>query len=342
MNGAGVAPEPILPTPSPEADVVQGLSLGKYFHQRTSSSGRASLVRAVHEATIGIARGETVGLVGESGSGKTTLGRLLLRLLEPSFGQVHFEGRDITFLVERDLRPLRRRMQLLFQDAQASLDNRLSVADIVAEPLRIHRLCPGRGAERERVADLLARVGLPPSLSHRRPAQLSSGQCQRVSLARALALDPAFLVCDEPVASLDASEQVGVIELLGELQAARAIAYLFISHDLRLVLNASQRVYVMYAGRIVEGASSENLRRSARHPYTRALLHAVPEPDPKKRRLRLVLDGEPPSPFQPLVGCAFHPRCPRARSGVCDTDAPPLAPIGEDDGHDVACWYPHE
>jgi peptide/nickel transport system ATP-binding protein len=344
MTGAELAPEsePAAPSSATETDIVQGLSLGKYFHQRTSSFGQPSLVRAVHEATLGIARGEMVGLVGESGSGKTTLGRLLLRLLEPSFGRVHFEGRDITFLAERDLRPLRRRMQLLFQDAPASLDNRLSVADIVAEPLRIHRLCPSRADERARVAALLARVELPPSLAQRRPAQLSSGQCQRVSLARALALDPIFIVCDEPVASLDANEQVGVIDLLTSLQAKHSIAYLFISHDLRLVLRTSQRVYVMYAGRIVEGASSEGLSRAARHPYTRALLHAVPEPDPKRRRLRLVLDGEPPSPFQPLVGCAFHPRCPRARSGVCDTDAPPFAPIGDDDGHDVACWYPYE
>jgi oligopeptide/dipeptide ABC transporter ATP-binding protein len=345
VSGVDRAPTPGTasePSPASEADVVQGLSLGKYFHQHPRWFGRASLVRAVHEATIGIARGETVGLVGESGSGKTTLGRLLLRLLEPSFGQVHFEGRDITFLVERDLRPLRRRMQLLFQDAPASLDNRLSVEDIVAEPLRIHRLCSGRGEERERVAALLGQVGLPASILERRPAQLSSGQCQRVSLARALALEPAFLVCDEPVASLDASEQIGVIELLGSLQVARSIAYLFISHDLRLVLSASRRVYVMYAGRIVEAASSASLRSDAHHPYTRALLHAVPEPDPTRRRLRLVLDGEPPSPFQPLVGCAFHPRCPRARSGVCDTDAPPLAPIGDSDAHDVACWYPYE
>jgi oligopeptide/dipeptide ABC transporter ATP-binding protein len=332
------APEPAEPH---DADVVQGVSLGKYFHQRASAFGRSVLVRAVHEATLGIARGETVGLVGESGSGKTTLGRLLLRLLEPSFGKVMFDGRDITHLIERDLRPLRRHMQLLFQDAPASLDGRMTVEQIVAEPLRIHGSTEKR-SERERVAALLARVGLPPSFTERRPAQLSSGQCQRVSIARALALDPVFLVCDEPVASLDVSEQLGIIALLAELQATRSLAYLFISHDLRLVLGSSERVYVMYAGRIVEGASSSQLREGARHPYTRSLLHAVPEPDPGRRRLRLVLGGEPPSPFQPLIGCAFHPRCPRARSGVCDTDAPPLAPVALDSPHDVACWYPYE
>jgi oligopeptide transport system ATP-binding protein len=331
-------PHPVEPH---EADIVQGVSLGKYFHQRARSFGRTVLVRAVHEATIGIARGETVGLVGESGSGKTTLGRLLLRLLEPSFGKVMFDGRDITFSIERDLRPLRRRMQLLFQDAPASLDGRMTVEQIVAEPLRIHGSIDKR-AQRERVTALLGRVGLPASYAARRPAQLSSGQCQRVSIARALALDPVFIVCDEPVASLDVSEQLGIMALLGELSAAHSLAYLFISHDLRLVLGSSQRVYVMYAGRIVEWASSSELRDGARHPYTRSLLHAVPVPDPRHRRLHLVLEGEPPSPFQPLIGCAFHPRCPRARSGVCDTDAPPLAPITPDSHHDVACWYPYD
>jgi oligopeptide/dipeptide ABC transporter ATP-binding protein len=325
-----------------EPDVIQGLALGKYFHQRASAFGQGVLVRAVHEASIRVARGETVGLVGESGSGKTTLGRLLLRLLEPSFGTVLHEGRDITHWVERDLRPLRRRLQLLFQDAPASLDGRMSVAQIVAEPLRIHRSCRSDAEERERVAELLERVGLPASFAGRRPAQLSSGQCQRVSVARSLALDPALVVCDEPIASLDVSEQLGVLELLASLQAARALAYLFISHDLRLVLASSRRVYVMYAGRIVECSSSDALRDGPRHPYTRALLHAVPSPDPKRRRLRMVLEGEPPSPFQPLAGCAFHPRCPRAQAGVCDRDAPPLAPVVSEGWHEVACWYPYD
>jgi oligopeptide transport system ATP-binding protein len=325
-----------------EPDLVRGLSLGKYFHRRASAFGRAVLVRAVHEASLGIARGETVGLVGESGSGKTTLGRLLLRLIEPSFGRVLYEGRDITHWGERDLRPARRRLQLLFQDAPASLDGRMSVGQIVAEPLRIHRLSRSDADERQRVAALLERVGLPPSFAARRPAQLSSGQCQRVSMARALALDPALIVCDEPVASLDVSEQLGLLDLLASLQAARSLAYLFISHDLRRVLASSRRVYVMYAGRIVECASSGELRAGPRHPYSRALLHAVPEPDPKRRRLRMVLEGEPPSPFQPLLGCAFHPRCPRARPGVCDRDAPPLAPVEPERWHDVACWYPYD
>jgi oligopeptide/dipeptide ABC transporter ATP-binding protein len=344
IDAAPEAPAAARPEPTGELepDVVQSVSVGKYYHQRARSFGRSVLVRAVHEASIGIAPGETVGLVGESGSGKTTLGRLLLRLIEPSFGQVLFEGRDITHWIERDLRPLRRKLQLLFQDAPASLDGRMSVGQIVAEPLRIHRLSRDAVEERKNVAQLLERVGLPMSFAARRPAQLSSGQCQRVSIARALALDPAFIVCDEPIASLDVSEQLGILELLAALQAARSIAYLFISHDLRLVLGSSRRVYVMYAGRVVECSSSSALRDGPRHPYTRALLHAVPEPDPQRRRLRMVLEGEPPSPFQPLVGCAFHPRCPRAHSGVCDREAPPLAPAAGDGWHEVACWYPYE
>jgi peptide/nickel transport system ATP-binding protein len=321
-------------------DLLEGVSLAKYFHQRTGRFGRTVLVRAVHEATIGIAAGETVGLVGESGSGKSTLGKLLLRLLEPSFGSVWFEGREITYFSERELRPLRRRMQPLFQDAAAALDGRLRVDEIVAEPLRIIGL---RGRElEERAHAAFARVGLPLALAARRPLELSSGERQRVSLARALALEPRVLVCDEPVASLDPSDQLALMERLLELSRSLGLAHLFISHDLRLVLGSSERAYVMYAGRIVEGASSEALRHGARHPYTRALLHALPSLDPRRRRLRVVVEGEPPSPFQPVEGCAFHPRCPRARSGVCDTDVPPLAPIGEGGWHDVACWYPYD
>jgi len=332
---------PVAPAPEVGEDLLEGVSLGKYFHQRASALGRSVLVRAVHEATIGIAAGETVGLVGESGSGKSTLGRLLLRLLEPSFGSVWFEGREITFCTERELRPLRRRMQLLFQDASASLDGRLHVDEIVTEPLRIHG---ERGAAelRERARALLTRVGLEPGLGLRRPAELSSGECQRVSLARALALAPRVLLCDEPVAALDPSEQLAMLELLHELSRSLGMAYLLISHDLRLVLGSSERVYVMYAGRIVEAAPSSELRQGARHPYTRALLHALPSLDPRRRRLRVVVEGEPPSPFQPVEGCAFHPRCPRARSGVCNTETPPLAPVGEGDWHDVACWYPYD
>ncbi len=332
--------EPTAPAAGHAGDLVRGIGLGKFFSSSPGGFGKVRLVRAVQEASIDVGADETVGLVGESGSGKTTLGRLLLRLVEPSFGKVVFDGRDITLLHERDLRPLRRRMQMLFQDAAAALDDRMDVAQIIAEPLKIHRIASGPKDEAERVRGLLQSVGLAPPVIQRRPAELSSGQAQRVNIARALALEPSFLVCDEPVAALDATEQLDVLELLQGLQAARRLALLFISHDLRLVLHASQRVLVMYAGRIVESAASEVLREQARHPYTRALLNAIPELDPKRRRLRLVLEGEPPSPFQPLDGCAFHPRCPRARPGVCDHDPPPLAPPGGDASHEVACWYP--
>lgn len=321
--------------------LLEGLSLAKYFPQRARSFGPAALVRAVEEASLAIAPGETVGLLGESGAGKSVLARLLLRLVEPSFGRLSFEGRDITLLPERDLRPLRRRMQLLFQDARAALDERLTVEQIVAEPLRIHDLVERGGREGERVAALLRRVGLSPALAPWRPPELGEAEIRRVSIARALALEPRLLVCDDPLARLSPSEQPGVLELLESEKAARAHAMLLISRDPRLVLGASQRVLVMYAGRIVEAAASEALRNDARHPYTRALLHALPEPDPGRRRLRLLLD-EPPAPRQQaFAGCAFQPRCPRARA-ICDTDAPPFAPLPDERRHEVACWYPHE
>jgi len=222
------------------------------------------------------------------------------------------------------------------------LDERWTVAEIVAEPLGIHGLLRAPAARSERVVELLRSVGLAPELRSRRPHELSSGQCQRVSIARALALDPRFIVCDEPIAALDASDQLRVVELLRSLQETRQHSYLFISHDLRMVLHLSQRVLVMYAGRVVESASTRELRHQARHPYTRALLNAVPEVDPKRRRLRVLLEGEPPSPFRPIRGCPFHPRCPRAHADPCEREAPPLLPTTPGAPHEVACWFPHE
>ncbi len=333
--------EPAQPGEAAPAALVRGVQLSKFFSLRQGAFGKKRLVRAVQDASIHIAAAETVGLVGETGSGKTTLGRLLLRLIEPSFGRVVFDGRDITHYHERDLRPLRRSMQMLFQDAPASLDGRLDVATIVAEPLRIHRQSTSVDDERRRVGELLATVGLPLALLSRRPHELSSGQCQRVNIARALALEPRFIVCDEPITALDASEQAGIADLLRSLQTAQGQSLLFISHDLRFVLHSSQRVYVMYAGRIVESAASGVLQNTACHPYTRALLNAIPEEDPTRRRLRLLLEGEPPSPFQPIEGCPFHPRCPRMRPGLCEREAPPLVPVESEARHDVACWHPH-
>lgn len=331
--------------PAASGQLVRGIQLSKFFTAQRGVLQKPLLVRAVQQASIHVCVSETVGLVGESGSGKTTLGRLLSRLTDPSFGRVFFEGIDITHHHDRDLRSLRPKLQLLFQDACASLDDRMRVADIIAEPLRIHRATRGVEHERRRVQALLARVELPQDVLTRRPPELSSGQCQRVSIARALALAPRFIVCDEPMAALDVSEQQRMIGLLASLQAADGHSYLVISHDLPLVLHMSQRVYVMYAGRIVESGASETLRRRARHPYTRALMNAVPELEPKRRRLRVLLEGEPPSPFQPLQGCAFHPRCPQARAGSCDREPPVLTRIEGDgrDGvapHEVACWYP--
>lgn len=331
---------PTAPTGAPAEELVRGVQLSKFFAVRQATHTQTRLVRAVQDASISISVGETVGLVGESGSGKTTLGRLLLRLVEPTFGRVWFEGRDITHYHERDLRPLRRRLQVLFQEAAASLDDRLTVAEIIAEPLRIHRITVDPTRERERVSELLARVDLGEDFRSRRPIELSLGQCQRVSIARALALDPRFIVCDEPIAALDAADQTRIVDLLRSLQKAHAYSYLFISHDLRMVLHLSRRVYVMYAGHIVEHGHADALRTRSRHPYTRALLNAVPEVDPRRRRLRVLLDGEPPSPFQPIAGCPFHPRCPHARPDPCETDLPLLEPKQPGEEHEVACWFP--
>jgi oligopeptide transport system ATP-binding protein len=327
-------------TDAPEAskELVAGLHLSRFF---TAPRGarRARLVRAVEHASLRVAAGESVGLVGESGSGKTTLGRLLLRLIEPNFGRVWFEGREITHHHERDLRALRRRMQMLFQDASASLDDRWSVADSIAEPLRIHGLGQRRD-DASRVAALLAMVQLPSEIAERRPPELSSGECQRVCVARALASNPRFLVCDEPFGALDVREQLEVLDLFRSLQQERGHAYLFISHDLPLVARSCQRIYVMYAGRIVETGSADDVSARSRHPYTRALLNAVPELEPRRRRLRVILDGEPPSPFHPISGCPFHPRCPRAEPGLCENELPALTAAGPNPDHEFACWHP--
>jgi peptide/nickel transport system ATP-binding protein len=324
---------------APPAPLVQGHALSKFFSVRHGMFGKQRLVRAVQDASIDIGTGQTVGLVGESGSGKTTLGRLLLRLLEPSFGRIWFDGRDITHYHERDLRALRRQMQLLFQDAPASLDARMRVSDIVAEPLRIHAEEATDAETLQRVSELLGSVGLSARMLGRRPPELSFGECQRLCLARALALTPRFIVCDEPVAGLDLLEQAQIADLLLSLQERRGISYLFISHDLRLVSRLSRTVYVMYAGHIVERGDTALLRQHACHPYTRSLVNAVPELDPKRRRLRVLLEGKPPSPFAPIEGCAFHPRCPRAEPGLCVREVPPLTEIAS--GHEVACWHPY-
>jgi len=316
--------------------------IAKYFPIRSGFLGSTSrFVRAVDGVSLRVRRGETMGLVGESGCGKSTLGRLMLRLLDPTFGRVIVEGRDITRMSQRELRPLRRRMQIIFQDPYSSLNPRMTVREIVGEAIRIHKLAKTRQDEEVRVVELLEKVGLRGDALNRYPHEFSGGQRQRIGIARALAVEPQFIVCDEPTASLDVSIQAQIVNLLLELQETMGLSYLFVSHDLAVVQHVSHRVSVMYLGRIVEQAAAEDLYARPRHPYTYALLAAAPRPDPERPRVRRLLEGDVPSPIDPPSGCAFHPRCPRAIRGRCDRESPPMSEIIEGDGHPVACWNPH-
>ncbi len=302
---------------------------------------RERYVHAVEGVSLRVRRGETMGLVGESGCGKSTLGRLMLRLIEPTFGRVVFDGEDITHLSQRALRPLRRRMQIIFQDPYSSLNPRMTVREIVGEAIAIHRLAKTRADEEARIVSLLERVGLRADAMDRYPHEFSGGQRQRIGIARALAVEPEFIVCDEPISALDVSIQAQIVNLLLELQETMGIAYLLVSHDLAIVQHVSHRVAVMYLGKIVEQATATRLYEEPRHPYTRALLAAAPRPDPDYKRVRLVLEGDVPSPMDPPPGCAFHPRCPRAVPGTCDRDVPRLEETSNGSGHKVACWNPH-
>jgi len=296
--------------------------------------GSDDVVRAVDGVTFEIFRGETLGLVGESGCGKSTVGRCLLRLIEPTRGEISFAGEDVRAMGRGDLRRLRREMQIIFQDPYASLNPRLRVRDIVSEPLRIHGIGSNKAERRERVADLLRKVGLDPDYMNRYPHEFSGGQRQRIGIARALALNPKLIVADEPVSALDVSVQAQVVNLLEDLQKEFRLTYLFISHGLAIVEHISDRVAVMYLGRIVEVASAEELYANPLHPYTRALLSAIPIPDPTRRRERIVLKGDVPTPINPPSGCRFHTRCPEAipECSRIDPDLREVAP-----GHTVAC-----
>ena len=297
---------------------------------------KVAYVKAVDGISFKIKKGETLGLVGESGCGKTTTGRCVLRLYRPTAGKILFEDKDITWLHEGKIRPIRLRMSLIFQDPYGSLDPRQSVGSIVGEPLKIHHMFSSNSEYQDRTEELFRTVELDPSMIDRVPHELSGGQRQRVGIARALACNPSFLVCDEPVSSLDVSIQAQIINLLENLQEKLGLTYLFIAHDLAVVRHISRRVAVMYLGHIVEIADSETFYENPLHPYTRSLLSAVPIPNPsiEKKRERIILKGDVPSPVNPPVGCIFHPRCPLAIE-ECSQAVPSLQDMGG--GHQVAC-----
>jgi len=334
--------QPATVQPSADHSLLKVEDLRTWFPVRRGFFSRVrDYVRAVDGVSFRIASGCTLGLVGESGCGKTTVGRTILRLIPATGGRVWFDGRDVFALGRSELRALRRQMQIIFQDPVGSLNPRMTVETIVGEALTVHGIARGR-ARRERVAELLERVGLSPSHMTRYPHEFSGGQRQRIGIARALALNPRLIVCDEPVSALDVSIQSQILNLLADLQDEMHLSYLFIAHNLAVVEHFSDDVAVMYLGRIVETATAREIYANPRHPYTQALLSAAPEPDPGRRRARVVLPGEVPSPIAPPPGCHFHPRCPLAVD-TCRREAPALRQVtGAPPGHLAACHRAEE
>ena len=349
------------PPPSSDAPLIRVTDLHTFFPIRRGLLSRTvGYVKAVKGVSFDIAAGKTLGLVGESGCGKTTVGRTMLRLVPATSGGVYYKGRDFFAYRGSELRHLRRHMQIVFQDPVGSLNPRMTIGNIIGEPLVVHGIAAGTEKD-QMVAALLSRVGLDPSYASRYPHEFSGGQRQRIGIARALALSPDFIVCDEPVSALDVSIQSQILNLLSDLRQERGIAYLFIAHNLAVVEHVSDEVAVMYLGRIVEKATSRELYSNPKHPYTTALLSAIPLPSAKPRPRRIVLSGEVPSPADPPSGCPFHPRCPLTRqkaaeagaadtvqiesAGVslrvirqCCTETPPLVQKKGEPGHVAACW----
>jgi peptide/nickel transport system ATP-binding protein len=333
VEDGGARPQPLLSVE--DLKVYFPIRSGLVFERKVGD------IKAVDGVSFELARGETLGLVGESGCGKTTVGRAVLRLYEPTGGRIVFEGNDIAALSEKEMRSLRRRMQMVFQDPYSSLNPRQNVGNIVGEPLRVHGLARGRDVE-EQVQHLLDVVGLPTGAGNRYPHEFSGGQRQRIGLARSLALNPDLIVADEPVSALDVSIQAQIINLLEDLQEEFDLTYMFIAHDLAVVRHISDRIAVMYLGKIVEVAPADELYAAPLHPYTIALLSAVPIPDPavERSRQRIILTGDLPSPANPPTGCRFHTRCPFRQPERCDDEVPPLRAI--EGGGMAACHYAEE
>jgi oligopeptide transport system ATP-binding protein len=325
-------------SPKDNSVIVEVRHLKKYFPVLSGLIAQRTVgwVKAVDDVSFVIRRGETLGLVGESGCGKTTIGRCVLQLERPTAGEILYEGQEMTRMSDAELRPLRRKMQIVFQDPYSSLNPRMTIGQIISEPVRVHGLAQNGADSRDRVDELLTVVGLNPLMASRYPHQLSGGQRQRVGIARALALEPKFIVCDEPISALDVSIQAQIINLLEELQERFGLTYLFIAHDLSVVRHISDRIAVMYLGKIVEIAERQELYENPIHPYTKALLSAVPIPDPviESKRERIVLRGEVSSAASPPSGCVFHPRCPIAVE-ACSQEVPELREIRP--AHWVAC-----